>query len=323
MVKRILFSLLVLVVLFSSVFARVANAQVGTPWYNQSYRVWSARVFDHTNDTEIFGERYTFAQVQWIVYSLMTIAAGSDLVACTQFLNTGTVDVSDDTVNRFQECIEEQGPIEEPTTYDSLLNPMLIASGVGYIRDNINNFHLIPEAQAQGFGYGAINPIQNLWRAMRNIAYLLLTVGIIIMSFMIMFRVKISPQAVISVQSALPRVVAALLAITFSYAIVGLMIDLIYIVIGGLSATAYRMKEGLLIEGDGKIFNDICYEATIPELIEATHPNNRDNIQYLSKLISKNGVNKVNLENVHIRAGEYKLDEMQEAFLKNKISLFF
>jgi hypothetical protein len=52
---------------------------------------------------------------------------------------------------------------------------------------------------------------------------------------MIMFRVKISPQLVISVQSALPKVVVALLLTTFSYAISGFMIDLMYL-IGGIFA---------------------------------------------------------------------------------------
>jgi hypothetical protein len=52
------------------------------------------------------------------------------------------------------------------------------------------------------------------------------------MAFMIMFRVKISPQAVITVQSALPKMIIALLAITFSYAIAGFVVDLINLVYG-------------------------------------------------------------------------------------------
>jgi hypothetical protein len=50
-----------------------------------------------------------------------------------------------------------------------------------------------------------------------------------------MFRVKISPQAVITVQSALPKVVITLILITFSYAIAGFLVDLMYVVIGIIS----------------------------------------------------------------------------------------
>jgi hypothetical protein len=48
---------------------------------------------------------------------------------------------------------------------------------------------------------------------------------------MIMFRAKIDPQTVVSFQSALPKLIITLLIITFSYAIAGLMIDLLYIII--------------------------------------------------------------------------------------------
>jgi hypothetical protein len=49
---------------------------------------------------------------------------------------------------------------------------------------------------------------------------------------MIMFRAKLNPQTVISVENALPKIVVALLLITFSFAIAGFLIDLMYISIG-------------------------------------------------------------------------------------------
>jgi len=50
-----------------------------------------------------------------------------------------------------------------------------------------------------------------------------------------MFRVKISPQTIITVQSALPKIIIALILISFSYAIAGLAIDIMYVVMGLLS----------------------------------------------------------------------------------------
>lgn len=86
------------------------------------------------------------------------------------------------------------------------------------------------------------------------------------------------------------------------------------IVIAGLSATAYRMKEGILCEGEGKLFDDICHETTVKELIDPTHFKNLDNEQYLCNLISKNAVNKADLSQVHVRGGEYIPGEMEKAF---------
>jgi DNA repair protein RadD len=93
------------------------------------------------------------------------------------------------------------------------------------------------------------------------------------------------------------------------------------IVIGGLSATPYRMKGGLLTKGKTKIFDDVCYEATIPELINPNHPKNRDKKQYLCNVITpkKAMKSKVDLSGVHVRAGEYALDEMEIAFNKDDL----
>ena len=49
--------------------------------------------------------------------------------------------------------------------------------------------------------------------------------------FMIMFRVKINPQTVVSLQTMIPKLVITLLLVTFSYAIAGLVIDMIYVFI--------------------------------------------------------------------------------------------
>ena len=48
---------------------------------------------------------------------------------------------------------------------------------------------------------------------------------------MIMFRMKINPQTVINIENALPRIVVAMLLITFSFAIAGFLIDMMYVLI--------------------------------------------------------------------------------------------
>src|SRR3989344_3731645 len=96
--SKLLFSFIVVVVLFSSFFATPVKAQVpvaqtintiwGTgPWYNQSFGQFYSKVYDpDTPSTEIFGERYTSAQVDWIIYTILswpfTKILGPNFIIC-------------------------------------------------------------------------------------------------------------------------------------------------------------------------------------------------------------------------------------------------
>lgn len=102
------------------------------------------------------------------------------------------------------------------------------ASSIQYVEYALNNLNPVNPAYAQGFGFSQLNPILNIWKAFRNIAYVFFVFIFVIMGFAIMFRMKISPQAAVTIQSAIPRLVVALLLVTFSYAIAGLIIDLSY-----------------------------------------------------------------------------------------------
>jgi len=97
----------------------------------------------------------------------------------------------------------------------------------------------VPSAFAQGYGFNTtLSPVRGLWRASRNAAFALSSLVIIVLAFMVMFRTKVSPQTVISVQSALPKIVISLLLITFSYAISGFIIDLGFLLLGMVGALA-------------------------------------------------------------------------------------
>lgn len=89
----------------------------------------------------------------------------------------------------------------------------------------------VKSAYAQGIGWDALRPVLPIWKAFRNIAYLGFVVIFVVIGFMIMFRVKVGGQTEITLQMVLPKLIITLLLITFSYAIAGLMIDLIYIAI--------------------------------------------------------------------------------------------
>ncbi|KKT40523.1 hypothetical protein A3K29_01020 [Candidatus Collierbacteria bacterium RIFOXYB2_FULL_46_14] len=99
---------------------------------------------------------------------------------------------------------------------------------VAYVSSNLRKHKVIGDTYAAGPGYGftALAPILPLWRAFRNIAYLLFALGFVLYGIMIMFRVKIDSKTAATIQLAIPKLIATLLMITFSYAIVGFLVDI-------------------------------------------------------------------------------------------------
>ncbi|MFH2109499.1 MAG: hypothetical protein ABII16_03560 [Patescibacteria group bacterium] len=74
-------------------------------------------------------------------------------------------------------------------------------------------------------GTEVLRVILNIWRMFRNFAYIAMTIALLIIGLMIMFKKKLDPRTVVTVSNSLPNIVVALLLITFSYAIGGLMFD--------------------------------------------------------------------------------------------------
>jgi len=228
-------------------------APVSQVWYDQhNILEWYVKVFDDSSTpaNEVFGERYTAAQVQWVLFSLPAVTLnqilGRDVMVCmTKGIGTGDISSCVDVVT------EKLKDLANPFALNTKESTRLATddkqywlkffaskpiSGIGYIINKSSDLHLIPTAQAQGFGYNeGANPVLNLWKAVRNVSFMLLVIVTIVFSFLIMFRVKLSPQVVVSIQSALPKIVIAMILITFSYAIAGFLIDLMYVVIGLIS----------------------------------------------------------------------------------------
>lgn len=112
-------------------------------------------------------------------------------------------------------------------------------SGVQYLANIKDNLVGKPAYAQNGTGFQGLQPILPLWRAFRNIVYLLSAVFFVILGIMIMFRLKINPQTVLTIQNAIPKVVTSLILVSFSYAIAGLLIDLSYVFQNVVLATLF------------------------------------------------------------------------------------
>jgi DNA repair protein RadD len=90
------------------------------------------------------------------------------------------------------------------------------------------------------------------------------------------------------------------------------------IVIVGFTATGYRLKGGLLTKGRERLFDEICHETGVDELIDPQHPKNRDGKRYLCPPVSKCGVASVDVSNIRtVGKGdekEFVQEELQKAF---------
>ncbi len=102
---------------------------------------------------------------------------------------------------------------------------------VAYLKDSFSHPLGVQPAYAQGLGFSSLSPVLGLWKVFRNLAYFFFVIIFLAVGFLIMFRSKIGGQTAVTVQQALPKIVVALLLVTFSYAIAGLMIDLMYLII--------------------------------------------------------------------------------------------
>ncbi len=132
------------------------------------------------------------------------------------------------------------------------------ASGVQYLADSWGSMFGKP-AYAQGAGFQSLSPILPMWKLFRDLTYVISSFFFVIVGLMIIFRVKLNPQTVISIQSAIPSLVGTLLLITFSYAIAGLLIDITNLLQGVLLA-------GMFVHTNGGDLTKPLIDFTIPVL---------------------------------------------------------
>lgn len=115
-----------------------------------------------------------------------------------------------------------------------------------YVADVLNSAGIVQPAYAQGLGFASLDPVLNTWKTFRNMAYLFFVVVFMVIGFLIMMRQKVGGQTVVTAQQAIPHIIVALLLVTFSYAIAGLLIDMMYLVMYLLLALFNRDQESFL-----------------------------------------------------------------------------
>lgn len=131
-----------------------------------------------------------------------------------------------------------------------------------------NNFGLgrpvLAADSATGKGFASLSPLTNIWVAFRNIVYMLFIIVFVIVGVAIMLRVKIDPRTVMTIENQIPKIIIGLILVTFSFAIAGFLIDLMWISI--------YLAIGVLAQTDAKLTKDIF------QIAHATNPFGAANI---------------------------------------------
>ena len=103
-----------------------------------------------------------------------------------------------------------------------------------YFKDLASNFGINKKAYAQstgGTGFQGLTPLIGIWTAFRNIVYLVFVIVFIVIGLAIMLRIKIDPRTVMTIQNQIPKIIIGIPLVTFSFAIGGFLVDLMWVMI--------------------------------------------------------------------------------------------
>lgn len=118
-----------------------------------------------------------------------------------------------------------------------------------YISDLRSNFGITKSAyaqrQEQSLGFKSLSPILEIWKGFRNLVFLFFVLIFSALGIGIMFRLHVDARAVMTVQNQIPKLVIGLVLISFSYAIAGLMIDFMYVLIYLFFNVAAKLYESM------------------------------------------------------------------------------
>lgn len=84
-------------------------------------------------------------------------------------------------------------------------------------------------AQVVGSANSVLSSVFSLWQVSVQFAYILMIIVFIVVGLMVMFRHRLNPQTVVSIQMALPGLVIGLVLITFSYFLASLISDIAFL----------------------------------------------------------------------------------------------
>lgn len=235
------------------------NSNLGA-WFSQSVQQYDQKMVEETADTSVDASLWTGSFVTGnIINGLRNYAIGNIYINNT----TGSVKGA-------QAGMRPGGAAGFLASGIDLMVSTKPASSIDYVAYMGSKLHVpgTPEvayAAGGGFGFNGLTPVLSIWTLFRNLAYFLFAIMFVVIGVMIMTRRKIDPKTVATIQNALPKIIFALIIVTFSYAIAGFMVDLMYVllalivtIMGSLQGSPSDFVPNLL---SGSIFKFVISES--------------------------------------------------------------
>ena len=113
----------------------------------------------------------------------------------------------------------------------------------------VPGYSSVDSVYADGYADLQDTHVDRIWSSVRDIAYMGYVLIMIVIGFMIMFRHKIGGQTMVTIGNSIPKLIISLVLVTFSFAIMGLILD-----VGGFLLDLVRVI--LYGNGDGGISID-------------------------------------------------------------------
>lgn len=104
------------------------------------------------------------------------------------------------------------------------------------------------DSDSSGSGFEGLRPLIGIWEAFRNIAYLLFVLVFVVIGVAVMLRIKIDPRTVMTIQNQIPKIIIGLILVTFSFAIAGFLIDIMWVVLY-MSYSVFNSMAGVDVAG--------------------------------------------------------------------------
>lgn len=82
----------------------------------------------------------------------------------------------------------------------------------------------------RGIGFCGLSPFATVWSSFRDTVYLFFVIVFILIGLGIMFRLKIDPRTVMTIENQIPKIIVTIIFVTLSFAIAGFLIDMMYAV---------------------------------------------------------------------------------------------
>jgi hypothetical protein len=167
------------------------------------------------------------------------VCSGTAGTVCDSLINNfGDVSIDPQAASNFRDGQAAGSLLGLAYTLENSVNYEPVPVNLAlYWNDSIAKVPFAGRALATEVNYRGwfLQDILNLWKIIRNLSYALVAIVMLVVGFMIMTKKKISPQAAVTVQYAIPKIIIALVLITFSYPIGAVMATLAFVLRGDVT----------------------------------------------------------------------------------------